>query len=396
VTGDTTPGKPAATVEVAQATSPEKALGLEQDFIPPVQTKREKNRWKKMRYMINKRMKISAQNPANPDEDRKETQTGQVAQCCQEAEGGEEFSGCLNNPRNCGQDRPKGSNNECAKDHPQDCGQDKAKTSMPQPPKLDDFKPIKRLGHGGSSGVFLVQKKSGIDKDRLYAMKITNMSTILSRKKGVERLKNERYVHQNVTEYPFLAGMCYSFIIESKVSLMLEYYPGGDLANFLKERGPLSESDAWLYLAEIVMGVQHLHELGTIHRDLKPQNILLSADGHIAIADYGLSKKFLSYRKKHHTYSACGTPQYIAPEVIEEGGHGTEVDWWGVGVIAYEMLTGITAFEIGDDETVANLYGRTVFDERVLPDYFPPEATNFISAMKKNRESRRCNIKIKK
>jgi p90 ribosomal S6 kinase len=183
---------------------------------------------------------------------------------------------------------------------------------MPRHPYPNDFEPIKRLGQGSFGKVFLVKKKCGTDRNRLYAMKITKISKIMSTK-GREHYNNKCYIHQNVTDSPFLVGMYYSFETKSKISLMLDYYPGGDLADFLDERGPLSESDAQLYLAKIVLGVQHLHELGTIHHDLKPENILLSADGHIAISDNGIPKIFLSNREKQSYVLHLRDPTIYGP-----------------------------------------------------------------------------------
>jgi serine/threonine protein kinase len=108
---------------------------------------------------------------------------------------------------------------------------------MPRHPNLNDFEPIKRLGQDGFSKVFLVKTKCGTDRNRLYAMKITKISKIKSTNKGREHYNTECYIHQNVTDSPFLVGMYYSSETESKISLMLDFYPGGDLANFLDERG---------------------------------------------------------------------------------------------------------------------------------------------------------------
>ncbi|KDR04209.1 Ribosomal protein S6 kinase alpha-4 [Zootermopsis nevadensis] len=188
-------------------------------------------------------------------------------------------------------------------------------------------------------------------------MKTMNTSQIFSANNGPERHNTECYIHQKVADHPFLVGMYYRFQTELKVCLMLDYYPGGDMYHVLLEQGVFRESAARLYLAEIVLGVEHLHQLGIIHRDLKPDNILIDSEGHIAITDFGLTKSFLSYTKKNRAYSWCGTPSYMAPEMIDsETGYGIEVDWWGVGLICYEMLSGCSAFEPGDEKGFKKLF----------------------------------------
>lgn len=156
-------------------------------------------------------------------------------------------------------------------------------------------------------------------------MKTMDVEAILENENSKERHSTECCIHGLVTVHPFLVGMHYHFCTESKVILVLDYYASGDLLHYLHEKNCLTE-EARLLLAEVALGVQHLHELGVVHRDLKPDNILLSADGHVAITFFGLSKKFTSNCEEPSANSCVGTPVYIAPEVLKRTGHGPEVD----------------------------------------------------------------------
>jgi serine/threonine protein kinase len=267
---------------------------------------------------------------------------------------------------------------ECGKNSPQHRTQDCDRNSQTCAPRLDQFQPLQVLGEGGFGRVFLVKKKDGADSGKLYAVKTMDIKSIKEDQKSLERHETECYVHRNVAAHPFLVGMHYYFRTESKVLLMLDYCSGGDLFEYMRELGPLPEKEARLLLAEIVLGVQHLHELGVMHRDLKPENILLFADGHLAITDFGFCKKFRSGRKKRRSTSYVGTIFYLAPEVIERKDYGPEVDWWCVGVIAFQMLSGYRPFrydKVGDN---MKLFESILCVSPVLPDYCSNEARNFV------------------
>ena len=124
---------------------------------------------------------------------------------------------------------------------------------------------------------------------------------------------------------------------------MLDYVNGGDLFHHMRRKGRFTEKEAKFYAAELILALDHLHELGFIYRDLKPENILLDSEGHIKLADFGLSKYTGNYGL-NQALSFCGTPQYLAPEVILKRGYNKLVDWWAVGVLINEMVVGSPPF----------------------------------------------------
>ena len=130
--------------------------------------------------------------------------------------------------------------------------------------------------------------------------------------------------------------MRFAFQSQTKLYLISDFFNGGELFFYLSN-GRFSENRARFYAAEIAMGLHYLHSKGIVYRDLKPENLLLDADGHIKITDFGLSKQNVEGDELH---SLCGTPEYLAPEILNRTGHGQAVDWWSLGALLYEMLTG--------------------------------------------------------
>ncbi len=158
-------------------------------------------------------------------------------------------------------------------------------------------------------------------------------------KRQVERTKIERRVLGYV-DHPFLMKLHYAFQTGRKLYLVLDYCPGGELFFHLSRFKRFPEGVVRFYSAELVLALQHLHNSGIIYRDIKPENILLDRDGHLKLGDFGLAKDGIN-QATSGAQSVCGTPEYMAPEVISKAGHGTAVDWWGLGMLMYEMLTGL-------------------------------------------------------
>jgi len=135
-----------------------------------------------------------------------------------------------------------------------------------------------------------------------------------------------------------------------RLYMLLEYVPGGELFSFLRRSVRLPDAAARFYAAEVALAFEYLHGLGVIYRDLKPENLLLSAAGHVKIADFGFAKIVAD-----RTYSLCGTPEYLAPEIIQSTGHSRGADWWAFGILIFEMLAGYHPFQ-GDSPSV--MYAR--------------------------------------
>ncbi|GIY86576.1 ribosomal protein S6 kinase beta-1 [Caerostris darwini] len=206
----------------------------------------------------------------------------------------------------------------------------------------DDFLFLKTLGKGGYGKVYQVRKMTGKDKGKLYAMKVLKKEAIVKNKKDTAHTKAERNILGNI-KHPFVVDLHYAFQTGKKLYLILEYLAGGELFMFLEREVMLLEDTASFYLGEIVLAMQYLHQEGIIYRDLKPENILLDATGHVKLTDFGLCKEAILDGCITHTF--CGTIEYMAPEILTQSGHGKAVDWWSLGALMYDMLTGSPPFQ---------------------------------------------------
>lgn len=201
------------------------------------------------------------------------------------------------------------------------------------------FELLKVLGAGSFGKVFLVRKIIGTDAGTLYAMKVLRKATLKVRDR--HRTKMERNILVDV-EHPYIVQLHYAFQTAGKLYLILDFLRGGDLFTRLNKEVMFTEEDVKFYLAQLALALNHLHGLGIIYRDLKPENVLLDSDGNIALTDFGLSKLPLEEDK---AYSFCGTVEYMAPEVVNRQGHSFAADWWSFGVLMFEMLTGALPFQ---------------------------------------------------
>ncbi|KAL5009628.1 hypothetical protein ScPMuIL_011933 [Solemya velum] len=241
--------------------------------------------------------------------------------------------------------------------------------------KLDPshFELLKVLGQGSFGKVFLVRKITSKDAGTLYAMKVLKKATLKVRDR--QRTKMERDILADVC-HPFIVKLHYGFQTEGKLYLILEFLRGGDLFTRLSKEVMFTEEDVKFYLAELALGLDHLHSLGIVYRDLKPENILLDSDGHIKLTDFGLSKESIFDEKK--TYSFCGTVEYMAPEVVNRKGHGTAADWWSYGVLMFEMLTGALPFQGANrKETMTQILKSKLG----MPQFLSPEAQSLLRAL---------------
>lgn len=208
---------------------------------------------------------------------------------------------------------------------------------------LDDFDIIKVLGRGAFGKVMLVEKK---DNKQVYAIKSLHKEQIIGQDQ-IEHTKTERYVLEK-SKCLFLVSLEYAFQTPQKIFFVMKFMRGGEMFHHLRAARRFDESRAKFYAAEILLALEYLHELGVVYRDLKPENILMDDDGHVCLTDFGMAKKL---GKDEKTKSFVGTPEYLAPEVIEGKGHRMPVDWWALGILTFEMLIGVPPFYNRDQDT---------------------------------------------
>ncbi|XP_018111814.1 ribosomal protein S6 kinase, 90kDa, polypeptide 4 L homeolog isoform X1 [Xenopus laevis] len=244
---------------------------------------------------------------------------------------------------------------------------------------MKDFELLKILGTGAYGKVFLVRKVTGPDTNHLYAMKVLQKCALVKKEKTVEHTKTERNVLEHVRESPFLVTLHYAFQTEAKLHLILDYVSGGELFTHLYQRDNFSEDAVRFYSGEVILALEHLHKLGVVYRDIKLENILLDSEGHVVLTDFGLSKEFLS-EEEERTYSFCGTTEYMAPEIIRgQGGHGKIVDWWSLGILIYELLTGASPFTLeGEKNTQSEVSRRILKMDPSLPSFLSFEARDLL------------------
>ncbi|XP_028025652.1 microtubule-associated serine/threonine-protein kinase 2 isoform X3 [Bombyx mandarina] len=244
-------------------------------------------------------------------------------------------------------------------------------SSSGAPPSEADYQVIKLISNGAYGAVYLVKHKQ--TRQRFAMKKISKNNLIL--RNQVEQAFAERDI-LSFADNPFVVTMYCSFESRRHLCLILEFVEGGDCATLLRA-GPLPPDMARHYFAEAVLAVEYLHSYGIVHRDLKPDNLLITATGHIKLTDFGLSKMGLMSlatnlyeeyadreARQFSDKQVCGTPEYIAPEVILRQGYGKPVDWWSMGVILYEFLVGCVPF-FGD--TPEELFAHTVNDDIEWP-----------------------------
>jgi len=207
--------------------------------------------------------------------------------------------------------------------------------------KEEDFEKLQLLGKGGYGSVYLVRKISNPNANNLYAMKVLKKAKIVCSDKDTAHIKSERNILGQI-RHPFIVRLHYAFQTRGKLYLVLEFIQGGELFMMLEREGILEETKSKLYLAQITLALGYLHQLGIIFRDLKPENILLGADGYIKLIDFGLCKERVKNGTRTYTY--CGTIEYMAPEVITKQGHDQSADWWSLGALMFDMLTGSPPF----------------------------------------------------
>lgn len=247
--------------------------------------------------------------------------------------------------------------------------------SAPPPLSPAAFETKKLLGSGSSGNVFLVAAR---DTGELFAMKVIPKASLTSSPECRRHALDERLVMEVTRPHPFVLPLRYAFQSPRKLYMVMEYAAGGDLYSFLRRRGrSLGEAATRFVLAELVLGLEHLHSSAVVYRDLKLENILLTSSGHVRIADFGLSK-LLSDEGAGLTKTLCGTRHYCAPEAVAGHAYGQSCDVWSLGVLAYELLCGQTPFHA---EEINDVFVRILTADIEYPPHLTPTAISLISGL---------------
>lgn len=230
---------------------------------------------------------------------------------------------------------------------------------------LDTFDRIKTLGTGSFGRVMLVQHKS---TKQFHAMKILDKQKIVKLKQ-VEHTLNEKKILQS-TSFPFIVQLDHSFKDNSNLYMVLEFVTGGEMFSHLRQAGKFSESHSRFYAAQIALVLEYLHHMDVMYRDLKPENLLIDMQGYIKVTDFGFAKKV-----KGRTWTLCGTPEYLAPEIILSKGYNKAVDWWALGVLIYEMSAGYPPFFA--DQPI-QIYEKIVSGKVRFPSHFSTDIKDLL------------------
>jgi len=232
----------------------------------------------------------------------------------------------------------------------------------------EDFYFVKLIEKGTFGQVVLAMyKKSG----RMYACKIIRKE---KSKNSLEKIINEKNILTQIKS-PFLIHLLASFQTHDSFYLVLPYIEGGELFHYLKWYKKFSEETARVYICELLLAVDYLHQNGIIYRDIKPENILLDKDGHAVLCDFGMSIRNTT------AITHCGTPEYIAPEIIRQESYDESVDYYTLGVLLYEMACGFPPFSMSEGDDAGDLENKILFSEISYPEHVSPPLKGLIGLL---------------
>ncbi|PVH81238.1 Pkinase-domain-containing protein [Cadophora sp. DSE1049] len=234
---------------------------------------------------------------------------------------------------------------------------------------LTDFDILRTLGTGSFGRVHLVQSKHN---QRFYAVKVLKKQQVVKMKQ-VEHTNDERRMLQEV-KHPFLITLWGTFQDSKNLYMVMDFVEGGELFSLLRKSQRFPNPVAKFYAAEVTLALEYLHGKDIIYRDLKPENLLLDRHGHLKITDFGFAKKVPDI-----TWTLCGTPDYLAPEVVSSKGYNKSVDWWSLGILIFEMLCGFTPF--WDGGSPMKIYENILKGRVKYPPYIHPDAQDLLQRL---------------
>ncbi|XP_028177456.1 cAMP-dependent protein kinase catalytic subunit 1-like [Ostrinia nubilalis] len=240
----------------------------------------------------------------------------------------------------------------------------------------DNYDRIKAIGNGAYGEVFLVRDKSTFT---YHAMKVVDKEVVVERK-HVKHLILEKKILQCV-QFPFLVTLDVAFKDNLYLYFILPYISGGEMFTYIQKYGNFSDNLSKFYASQVVLALEYMHYCQIVHRDLKPENILVDTNGYIKLCDFGFCKVL-----KKKTWTLCGTPEYLAPEVIMSKGYSFPVDWWALGVLIFEMQAGHPPFFASDP---SKLYEKILEGSYKCPDSISPEAKGLIKGLLQTDQTKR-------
>ena len=221
---------------------------------------------------------------------------------------------------------------------------------------LEDFKILKVIGRGSFGKVCLVEYKP---TKEIYAMKSMKKDMLIEHEQ-IDNILLEKEILQTI-EHPFLCGLVFCFQTLQRVYFIMPFLSGGEIFQQLRKSKTFTEETVRFYGAQIAIAIDYLHKKGIAYRDLKPENVLIDDTGYLRLADFGMAKKLNEGEK---AMSFCGTPEYLAPEIITGEGHNKAADWWSFGILLYEMLCGVPPFY---SENLERMYEMIKFGTLKFP-----------------------------
>mmetsp|Transcript_95676 Transcript_95676/g.270729 ORF Transcript_95676/g.270729 Transcript_95676/m.270729 type:complete len:365 (-) Transcript_95676:226-1320(-) len=243
--------------------------------------------------------------------------------------------------------------------------------------KLSDLELGATVGVGNFGRVRVAKAKDS-PKTAPMALKILHKQKVIKMNQ-VDHVKNEIQV-LSVIDHPFIVKLQACWQDQKSIYMLMDFVNGGELFSVIQRKRRLPEEQARLWVAEVVLAFEYLHSMDIAYRDLKPENTLIDTEGHLRITDFGFAKVV-----ETRLWTLCGTPEYLAPEVIQTKGHGCGVDWWALGILVYELLAGKAPFTAS---TAVGIYEKVLKGEYRTPGHFSPAAKDLIRKLLREKVQR--------